>query len=265
MFVTTKQRSINLIMERQIIIMNFTHVYEQERFLRNKRFQWIDCSSINGTDCYCDDTAMRILKQRIAPYSPAGIHFIDSGDYHYVSKLWTDKISKPFSLIVFDHHPDMQPTLFDNLMSCGCWVKEVLETNPNIRKVCIIGASEALLQRIKGQFPEQLVFYSEQELSHEEGWKRFAANHLNEPVYISVDKDVLNHESALTNWDQGSLTLKELEELLTLILRKQDVIGIDICGEDATPLDWFEAEEAEKRNSQANQALVECVFNTGAE
>jgi len=249
-------------MERQIIIMNFTHVYEQERFLRNKRFQWIDCSKINGTNCYCDETAMRTLKQLLAPYSPEGIHFIDSGNYHYVSKLWTDKINEPFSLIIFDHHPDMQPTLFDNLMSCGCWVKKVLDTNSNIRKVCIIGASDALLQRIKGQFPDQLIFYSEQDLSHEKGWKRFATNHLNEPVYISVDKDVLNKESALTNWDQGSLSLNELEELLTFILRKQDVIGIDICGEDVTPLNWFEAEEAEKKNDYANKALLECVFNT---
>ena len=99
-------------------------------------------------------------------------------------------------------------------------------------------------------------------MQHEKGWKRFATNHLNEPVYISVDKDVLNKESALTNWDQGSLSLNELEELLTFILRKQDVIGIDICGEDVTPLNWFEAEEAEKKNDHANKALLECVFNT---
>jgi len=249
-------------MKRQIIIMNFTHVYEQERFINNKQFQWIDCSDINGTDCYCDPTAMQTLKKLMDPYSPEGIHFIDSGDYHYVSKLWTDKITEPFSLIVFDHHPDMQPTLFDNLMSCGCWVKEVLDTNPNIRKVCIIGASDTLLQRVKGMYPEQLLFYSEQELTHEEGWKRFAANHLNEPVYISVDKDVLNKESALTNWDQGSLSLNELEELLSLILQRQTVMGIDICGEDTTPLDWFEAEEAEKKNSHANKALLECVFKS---
>ncbi len=27
-----------------------------------------------------------------------------------MSKLRTDKITSPFSLVVFDHHPDMQPS-----------------------------------------------------------------------------------------------------------------------------------------------------------
>ena len=110
--------------------MNFTHVYEQERFINDIHFQWIDCTDLNGTNCYCDAEAAKVIRQRMAPYLPEGIHFIDSGNYHYISKFWTDKIKTPFSLVVFDHHPDMQPSLFDNLMSCGCWVKKVLDTNP---------------------------------------------------------------------------------------------------------------------------------------
>ncbi len=90
--------------------MNFTHVYEQESFTKNKKFVWIDCTDITGTDCYCDKDAMRILKERIATFPPEGIHFIDSGNHHYMSKLWTDKITSPFSLVVFDHHPDMLPS-----------------------------------------------------------------------------------------------------------------------------------------------------------
>ena len=109
--------------------MNFTHVYEQERFINDIHFQWIDCTDLNGTNCYCDAEAAKVIRQRMAPYLPEGIHFIDSGNYHYISKFWTDKIKTPFSLVVFDHHPDMQPSLFDNLMSCGCWVKKVLDTN----------------------------------------------------------------------------------------------------------------------------------------
>lgn len=80
--------------------MNFTHVYEQERFIRNQRFQWLDCTDLNGTDCYCDEEAALKLKQRMEPFAPDGIHFIDSGNYHYVSKFWTDKIREPFSLVV---------------------------------------------------------------------------------------------------------------------------------------------------------------------
>ena len=34
--------------------------------------------------------------------------FIDSGDFHYLTEYWVSRIHEPFSLIVFDHHPDMQ-------------------------------------------------------------------------------------------------------------------------------------------------------------
>ena len=31
-------------MKPNIILMNFTHVYEQERFINDIHFQWIDCN-----------------------------------------------------------------------------------------------------------------------------------------------------------------------------------------------------------------------------
>lgn len=248
-------------MRKDIVIMNFTHVYEQERFMDNLRFKWLDCTDMYGTDCYCDEHAAQEIKARISSFSPEGIHFIDSGNYHYISKFWTDKIREPFSLIVFDHHPDMQPSLFDKLMSCGCWVKEVLDSNPYLRKVCIIGASEALIKSLHPDYGSRLKFYSEVELSHEEGWKLFSEEHLNEPVYISVDKDVLDRNSAVTNWDQGSLPLPELEEVLSAILKKENVIGIDICGECSSSLDVFEEERELEINSKANRELLNLILS----
>ena len=44
-------------MKPNIILMNFTHVYEQERFINDIHFQWIDCTDLNGTNCYCDAEA----------------------------------------------------------------------------------------------------------------------------------------------------------------------------------------------------------------
>lgn len=243
-------------MKPNIILMNFTHVYEQERFINDIHFQWIDCTDLNGTNCYCDAEAAKVIRQRMTPYLPEGIHFIDSGNYHYISKFWTDKIKTPFSLVVFDHHPDMQPSLFDNLMSCGCWVKKVLDTNPYLQKVCIVGAAEKLIKALHPNYGEKLKFYSETELSHEEGWNRFSHEHLNEPVYISVDKDVLDIKSAVTNWDQGSLSLTELEKLLSIILKKEEIIGVDICGECSSSLDVFQKNRELSINSKANKELL---------
>lgn len=243
-------------MKPNILLMNFTHVYEQERFIRNHRFQWIDCTDLNGTDCYCDEEAAEALRQRIAPYEPDGIHFIDSGNYHYLTKFWTEKIRKPFSLVVFDHHPDMQPSLFEEMLSCGSWVKNVLDTNPNLQKVLLVGAAERLIRAIPPEYKARVKCYSETALSHEEAWKSFSREHVREPVYISVDKDVLDHESSATNWDQGSLSLKELEQLLGIIFRQEKIIGVDVCGECSPSLDLFEEERELRIDGKANAELL---------
>ena len=134
----------------------------------------------------------------------------------------------------------MQPSLFDNLMSCGCWVKKVLDTNPYLQKVCIVGAAEKLIKALHPNYGEKLKFYSETELSHEEGW----------------DKDVLDIKSAVTNWDQGSLSLTELEKLLSIILKKEEIIGVDICGECSSSLDVFQKNRELSINSKANKELL---------
>lgn len=59
-----------------------------------------------------------------------------------MSKFWTDRIREDFVLILFDHHTDMQPSRFGELLSCGSWVKDVMDENPFVRKVVIIGADE---------------------------------------------------------------------------------------------------------------------------
>ena len=217
-------------MHEPVIILNFTHAYESMPFLHSEHCCWLDCTHLRGTECYCDSEGERRLRTLLSPYPPEGIHLIDSGDYHYVTKLWTDKIDRPFSLVVFDHHPDMQPPQFEGLLSCGCWVRTMLDSNPFLQKVCIIGATEKLKAETAG-YDGRLLYFSEQTLHVREAWHVFSNFYLNEPVYISVDKDVLTPRQAATNWDQGGLSVGQLEALLRVIVRREHVIGIDICGE----------------------------------
>lgn len=42
-----------------------------------------------------------------------GIHFLDSGNYHYVTKLWLDQVKEPFDLLVLDHHTCWRYSLQD--------------------------------------------------------------------------------------------------------------------------------------------------------
>lgn len=241
---------------KPVIVMNFTGVYNYESFARNRQFVWLDCQHLNGTECYCDEEGASALQRMIADYSPQGIHFIDSGNYHYVTKFWTDKLTTPFALLVFDHHPDMQPPLFEHILSCGSWVKDVLDANANCKKVIIAGASDRLLQEVPKEYGDRIHFYSESSLDQEAGWKAFASEHVSEPVYISIDKDVLDPSSAITNWDQGSLTLSELEQLLAVVFRQERVIGIDICGECSSTLNLFEEMRETEIDNRANGELL---------
>ena len=183
-------------MKHDIIILNFSNVYTEETFYKNEKIKWINCNDISGANCFCDNEASAEICRRIKALPPQGIHFIDSGNYHYVSKFFTDKINEDFILVVFDHHPDMQPSLFDELLTCGSWVKASIDTNKHLKKVILIGTSDELLNKID---------------------KRY--------------KDVLSPDEDVTNWDQGKATMPELKRLLSILLKHGKIIGIDICGE----------------------------------
>jgi hypothetical protein len=53
-----------------------------------------------------------------------------------------------------------------------------------------------------------------------------------QPVYLSIDKDVLSRDVVQTNWDQGVMTLEELE--LAIGMLKSLVIASDLTGEVST-------------------------------
>ena len=221
----------NGLLSDDVVVMDFSGAYDMENLPHDDRFKWIDCRHLSGTDCYCDNEGKDALERIMSRYPVGSIHFIDSGNYHYVTKFWTDRIHEPFVLIVFDHHPDMQPALFEHILSCGSWVTDVLESNPDCRKVIIVGASEELIRSVPDEYTERVHFYSDSDLNHEKSWERFAKEVISEPVYISIDKDVLSPEYAITNWDQGVMSLKELKKLLDIILLHHPVLGVDVCGE----------------------------------
>jgi arginase family enzyme len=211
--------------------MNFSNVYAEETFYKEKRVLWVNCTDITGVDCFCDNEASVLLAQRMADLSPQGIHFIDSGNYHYVSKFFIDKIPEDFILVLFDHHPDMQPSLFEDILTCGSWVKVAMDTNPHLKKVVLVGTSDELLEHIESKYLNRIVEFRESRLEDWEAWRKFYAMQFDLPIYISIDKDVLSPEEICTNWDQGKATLEDLKRLLLILLKYNRLIGVDICGE----------------------------------
>lgn len=278
-----------------ITVQDFTGVYAEQAFMQelrataetSKDVRWLDCTKIVGTDCYCDDDAIKEINELIDNAETCGksecsienrgnstnvptIHFFDNGNYHYMSKLWTDRVQEPFTLIVFDHHPDMQPPRFGGILSCGGWVKEVLDHNKFIQNVVIIGVKDELVETVREELSqsgeanilEKVTFIKKSELNTLSSFvSRLSSQH---SLYISIDKDALSPTYAATNWDQGSLTLDALKDCITALVTGRKILGVDICGERAHDFEGDEhhtLQEADTLNSELNRELVEFLKN----
>ena len=253
--------------EKQVIVMNFSGIYEAERFYekvpRENRV-WLDCRMIPGTNCYCSEEGERELKKKTDPLGPEGIHFLDSGNYHYVTKLWLDQVKKPFKLLVLDHHTDLQKPVFGDILSCGGWIRTSLENNPFLNRVYLAGPPQEAVRNAKKELPEEIwkkvIWIPEEVLKKKDG----AGDILRPedrvlPVYISIDKDLLASDSARTNWDQGQTGIAEMADFIRNFLRGRTLIGADICGEDPEGAEGPEAEAALRINDAANELLLETV------
>ena len=68
-------------LKRNIVIMDFSGIYQNEQFYEGEQISWIDLSDISGTNCYCDGDAQAQILERMEKYPVSGIYFIDSGNY----------------------------------------------------------------------------------------------------------------------------------------------------------------------------------------
>jgi hypothetical protein len=196
----------------RVTFLDMSGMYERNgalaEYINTKiNVNWIDLRNVRGTDGYCDDEAQNavqgLLRERGVEVK--SVHYIDNGNYHYLSKLFLDMMEENFDLLVLDNHSDMQTPAFGDILSCGSWVKNVLDSNAYVDNVylCGVGGEKVdLKQIIKGT----------------------------NPLYISIDKDVLSKCDYMTNWDQGNLKINELETILSEVMAHRNVCGVDICG-----------------------------------
>ena len=106
----------------QNIILDFSHIYPEEIESQVKGLRRVDLSDIEGTDMYCTKDARKKSAVGCRRTARMGYIFLITGNYHYVTKLFAEKITHPFSLVLYDHHSDMQTPLFsryDKLRELG--------------------------------------------------------------------------------------------------------------------------------------------------
>lgn len=267
------------------MILDFTHVYRDEDIKDIDRFRYIDCSDIQETDMYCSKNAYEKIWGRIEPYGIQGIHYIDSGNYHYITKIITDHITELFGLVMYDHHTDMQIPMVPEMMSCGDWAGQTLIQNENLRQLVVVGPPESdieqTLESYSGSQSGRLLTFSAEDLHGDLLENKLKLIRTDLPLYISIDKDVLGTEYTETNWSQGDMSIGGLEHLLGVFLggqgeekntdacrnderyaggiRHSRILGVDVCGEVQTDISVPEYLEAEEKNEKVNIELFRFI------
>ena len=279
-------------MQDPVVIMNFTHIYENETFYISEQKSStprngeasptpsivpgspapalstessipaparvaslkpyiLDFTTLSGTNGFCDDAAADEIRRRIADFPARGLHFLDNGNYHYLTRFWCEKITEDFALVVYDHHVDLRKPVFPGLMSCGSWIRDVLLWNRHCRAVLIIGPERAQTDIIERELqslvvddqsprssaPVRVSCFTEDDILDGRAARELPhiLDELRLPVYISIDKDVLSRKVLHTNWDQGIMTEAELHRELGRFTTDPEIhiLGADICGEPA--------------------------------
>ena len=62
--------------ESGILLMNLSGAYEEQDFWREERSTWVRLEDLSGTNCYCDEPAVRAIREKIGEFTLSGIHLL---------------------------------------------------------------------------------------------------------------------------------------------------------------------------------------------
>ena len=222
-------------MKRKVLLVDIQGVYRAQGFCSWMEesgipFEVAGVEGLQGTHCYCDAEAEEALLAETGS-ADAGIRFIGSGDYHYITCLLAQGIKEPFSLVLMDHHPDDQLPALGDVLSCGGWVQTLKERCAALEDVLTIGP-EGCPQDIPGEWLE---------------------SHREKNIYLSLDKDIMSPQYAVTGWSQGSHSLEDVKRMIGKFMG-MNVIAVDVCGETAP-------ENCQAVNLEANKEILTHIIN----
>ena len=234
-----------------LYLHNFTEAYKKQNFYKNFPYKFFDDVNLSGVRGYMEDEAKAYLINEIKSGGKlSAIHFLDSGNYHHLSRLYLDFVKEPFNLIVYDNHTDMQFSAFGNILSCGSWIADAYESLEMLNKIFIIGANKKYIEEC--EFKEDVRVVFGESIS-------YANLDENLPIYISVDKDVLSRNEFISDWDQGKMSVATLIEELENLISKFRILGVDICGEPDIN-DNFNISLSNKINKELANIFVDILY-----
>ncbi|CAN5199897.1 hypothetical protein BH10PSE4_BH10PSE4_41600 [soil metagenome] len=211
--------------------------------------------------------ALASLAARLRERAPTGeapdLVFAGSGDFHHVTPLLIERAiaasgAGPVTVVHFDNHPDW--VRFDNGLHCGSWVGRAARL-AGVAKVITVGVCSGDIDRPETKRADLSLVaegrvelypyrapgggpilrigdrsWPSMEAMGQDGFLNLLASRIEtDAVYVTVDKDVLCDDDAVTNWDQGRLSLDGLERLVRAVAERARVIGADVVGDWSPP------------------------------
>ena len=258
-------------LDKKIRILNLDNsIIAQKALLSHYETEIVDLLDLGRLARNWANTSTRNrIEERISNSTKNSITLMGSGDFHHISEVLISQFNKPICVIVFDFHPDW--SILPPRFGCGSWVTEVLKKDNIAKLILIGPSSSdlstlniqsanlhslendrieiypyehapslALLKKIPKNISLKIqnrgVFSKIcwEELKNKDlpnFFKDLLGRLPEKRVYVSIDKDCLKGDYALTNWEEGPFSLDELILMLKLIKENTDVIGADIVGD----------------------------------
>ncbi len=258
-------------LNKTIRILNFDDsIVKQQNLVSQYKTEIIELKDLGPeVRLWMNKKSKKEIEERIRGSAKDSITFLGSGDFHHISSTLISQFHKPISVIIFDFHPDWD-TLPPH-MACGSWVSQALKNKNVEKCILIGVSSDDIsswwvqsgnLDSLKDnrveiypyahkpskaffkRIPQNLSFgFQKHLLFNKIYWNELKGKNLKDfflsllkriptkEVYISIDKDCLKRDYALTNWEEGHLFLEELLLMLKLIKENLDMVGMDITGD----------------------------------
>ncbi|MDP2043562.1 MAG: hypothetical protein Q8K15_00140 [Candidatus Omnitrophota bacterium] len=263
-------------LDKSIRVLNFDNsIIRQSAILSKYPSEIIDFTNFaSSARFYMSGAERKRIADSLAAQGKKYPTFLGSGDFHHISEILTSQIDEPACLVVFDFHPDWD--ILPPRFGCGSWVSQALKNKNILKVLLLGMGSDDLcagplqagnLASLRDnrlevypykhkpsrvyfkRVPEnhsvtvKKCFFSNKIIWHElekeslgeftlELIKRLPA----QKVYISIDKDCLKKDFALTNWEEGCLRLDQLLIMLRLLRKNLDIIGLDLTGDYSSPV-----------------------------
>ncbi|CAN5425262.1 arginase family protein [soil metagenome] len=249
------------------VFLNLDGALDAQRLLRTSGGTTVEARDLGpALRLWSRPRALDALSARLRDHAPAAepeLVFAGSGDFHHVTPLLIERAIAmancgSVTVVHFDNHPDW--VRFNNGLHCGSWVGRAARL-PGVAKVITVGVCSSDIDRPESKGADlELVAEGRVELYPQrapdggpvlrvgdQGWPSMEAmgeggfidllvsRIATDAVYITIDKDVLRADDAVTNWDQGRLSLEGLEHLVRAVAARARLIGADVVGDWSPP------------------------------